>query len=462
MSYYAYCLEDTICAQSTPVGRGGLHVLRVSGNKAFETTRMIFTGYTKKDRPLSHHVQYGFIFNPQTQEKIDEVLVTFFERGKSYTGEETIEISCHGNPLIAARILDLLVQKGCRPADRGEFTYRAYKNKKLDLSQAEAVLSLIESKNPAFISRSLRLLSGSFSRDIKKAKEDILWAVSRLEARIDFSTEDIEIAKDNEILRKIQKAIDYLEPLIKNFESQNVLAQGVKTPIVGPPNVGKSCLFNALLGHHRSIVSEIIGTTRDYISEFINIKDVSFELIDTAGLREASDEIEKEGIDKVFKLIQESDLVLFQTDFEQFEALTTYLNQVSNKKRIVIVNKVDERTEKDIQKIKTYFSSFVTDIFFVSAQTGQGLKELEDKMVELFSLSKETSSAEVISMRQKQVIAHVLECFQKGFTILSSGESEEFILSYLNEGLKELLSLSFIEDDEIVRDKIFSEFCLGK
>ena len=321
-----YCLEDTICAQSTPVGRGGIHVLRISGSRAFEITKTVFTGYKNINSPQSHQVEYGFVFNPRTQERLDEVLVTFFESGRSYTGEAAIEISCHGNPLISARILDLLVQRGCRFADRGEFTYRAYRNKRLDLSQAEAVLSLIEAKNESFISKSLRLLSGSFSRHIKEAEEDILWVISRLEARIDFSAEDIEIEKDNKILKRIQKAISHLSPLIKNFDHQRTLSHGIKTTIVGPPNVGKSFLFNTLLGRSRSIVSETMGTTRDYISEFINIGDVSFELIDTAGLRKTSDGIEKEGVSNSLKMVQEADLVLVQTDFDQFETLPLSLD----------------------------------------------------------------------------------------------------------------------------------------
>lgn len=503
-----YNLEDTICAQSTPSGRGGIHVIRVSGKEAVNIVDQIFTGFPqslgtvlsndigekvknklnglsksafnneleeepgigfkKRSKFLkSHSIYYGYIFNPKTKSKVDEVLVSFFEAGKSFTNEETIEISCHGNPVLVRMILEGLIASGCRMADRGEFTYRAYKNKRLNLAQAEAVLSLIESKNESSIAKSLKLLDGDFFSCIKEAEEDLIWSISRLEARIDFSAEDIEIESLDTIRVKLADALKKLTPLIKNFRTQNILNQGVKTLILGPPNVGKSSLMNALLGRQRSIVSEVAGTTRDFVSESLNLEGKSFEIIDTAGLRESDDSIEKLGIEKVYSLLELSDLVIFQLDYDHLKDFDKYYELVKEKKHLIVINKSDELEDNAKKDVFSVLSSGLgllakDKVTFISALKNEGLDLLKNKMVTAFELSEEEQSLEVVSLRQEKAISETIDSISEGIKTLDEFMSDEFILSHLNESLMNLLSLSFIDNDEIVRDKIFKDFCLGK
>lgn len=455
-----YNLGDTVCAQSTPAGRGGIHIVRVSGALALDVLRKVFKPFPKKIVP--NFVYYGKIFDSQTDETIDEVLVTYFEKGRSFTFEDTVEISCHGNPFIVRLILDLLVKNGCRMADRGEFTYRAFKNGRIDLAQAESVLTLIESNSKAFIDKALRQLDGQFTKTLLEVEDELIWVVSRLEAMLDFSTEDIEIESHQNIIKKLDSVVRVMRPLVSSFHGRSVLDRGIKTLILGPPNVGKSSLLNEFLGRKRAIVSDIAGTTRDFLSETTIINNKIFEMIDTAGLRSTDSFIESEGIQMAKDLVSTSDLVIVMLDHLNFESWQTYIDLVGDRKHILVVNKSDLLDTDKVNSAKNVLPINTTPTFFVSVLDQKGLKPMLDKMSELFDVQESESSLEVISVRQKVLLDSTLHELQEGIGALESGLSEEFVLSHLNSALKDLLSVRFIEDEEVVRDKIFKDFCLGK
>lgn len=456
-----YNLLDTICAQSTPSGRGGLHVIRVSGVKALDSVRQIFAGFPSKVIP--NYVYYGKITEKNNRDNIiDEVLVTYFQKGRSFTNEETVEISCHGNPLIVKLILNELVQLGCRLADRGEFTYRAYKNKRIDLSQAEAVLALIETNTPAFLGKALRMLGGDLSERLDTVEQDIIWVVSRLEAMIDFSTEDIEIEQKEVLLDRLLKAKESLTPLVGDFENRRILDRGIRTLILGPPNVGKSSLMNLFLGKKRAIVSETPGTTRDFLTEPTMINDKLFEIIDTAGIRATENLIENQGIEMAKELVETSDLVLVVLDKDNMDQFKNYESLINDKRTIWLLNKADELSDLDKNEIAEFFKKQNIVLNFLSVLSKEGLNEVKVKMSEAFSVKEGPEGLEVISVRQKSGLDEALKELSKGVETLNEGLGEEFILSHLNVALKNLLELKFISDDEIVRDKIFKDFCLGK
>lgn len=458
-------LKDTICAQSTPSGRGGIHVIRVSGSKCITILKPLFTGFKSLKNIESHRVYYGFIVDPSSNSNLDEVLVTYFAEGKSFTSEETIEISCHGNPVIVKSILQLLIHNGCRMADRGEFTYRAFKGGRLSLPQAEAVLSLIDSNHASGVSKALGLLSGDSFRSLKTVEKDLIWCVSHLEARIDFSTEDIEVESHQKISDKLKSTAILLKSSVEAFKKQSIFNKGIKTLILGPPNAGKSSLFNYLIGSDRSIVSPIAGTTRDYLSEFISINGLAFELIDTAGIRLTKEDIERQGILKVNELIKISDLILFVVSAEDLNF--DFLNQINgtwkDKKVVLLINKIDlcpDVMKTSETSVDTVFSN-ITKIP-ISVSSGISLDLLMNTLTELFMNVDYSENLQVVSLRQSDAMEGAFKEILEGDKVLASGLGDEYILSHLNRALKLILSISFIENEEIIRDRIFKDFCLGK
>lgn len=463
-----YNLEDTICAQSTPSGRGGIHVIRVSGPQCISSLKAIFPTFNTIKNIESHHVYYGFIVDPKTKEQIDEVLVTYFKALKSFTAEETVEISCHGNPVIVREILNLLISQGCRLAERGEFTYRAFKNGRISLPQAEAVLSLIDSNSSSSVSKSLSLLKGDSLLKLQDIQRDLTWVLSRLEARIDFSTEDIEVDSNSVILQRLKNVSSTIKFAVDNYKKQSILDRGIKTLIVGPPNAGKSSLFNLLVGSNRSIVSSVAGTTRDYISESLNIHGAQFELIDTAGIRLNPEEIELLGISKVNELIEIADfvLVLFSPDNIDFEFLKSLTPNLSSKPLLPILNKVDLLTQDEISKIQSSFKDheLFSKLMLLSVPNKLGLDLLLNKMASIvdYSDSKTKEVLEVVSLRQSQAMELALVEILQAEDVLMQDLGDEFVLSHLNRALKAILSMTYIENDEMIRDLIFKDFCLGK
>lgn len=473
-----YNLDDTICAQSTPPGRGGIHVLRVSGANSLKFVSQIAPNLPSSSEIETNKVYYGFIVDPTDDRVVDEVMVTYFQKGRSFTTEATVEIACHGNPLIVKEILTLLLQQGCRMAERGEFTYRAFKGGRLTLAQAEAVLSLIEANTSSSAAKSLELLSGDGLSSVKSVEEELIWVISRLEARIDFSTEDIEIEPDSEISDRLSRLADLLESSLSYYKRQNIRDQGLKTVILGPPNAGKSSLFNSLIGNDRSIVSAIPGTTRDYLSETIHLHGLPFQIVDTAGLRLEADEIERHGIAKVSDLAEIADLILVlvaadRTDFTFLDIL----KQIDfSKKLILVVNKVDlnpKFRQEDLRSLVlksdrlSVFDSkalqkLVDSAVFISVKDQIGIDSLVSKMVSFVDSVESSEHLTILNLRHADIMSSTLREIKQGLQVLQEGLGDEFILSHLNRGLKSLVTLTSESNEEVIRDKIFKDFCLGK
>ncbi|MBS3739666.1 MAG: tRNA uridine-5-carboxymethylaminomethyl(34) synthesis GTPase MnmE, partial [Psychroflexus sp.] len=381
-------LDETIVALATPSGSGAIAVIRVSGPQSIEVVNSIFQ--SKSGKPLkdqsSHTLQLGKILDDQ--KIIDEVLVSVFKGKRSYTGEPSVEISCHGSPFIQQQLLQLLNRKGCRTAKPGEFTMRAFLNGKMDLSQAEAVADLIASDNEASHQIAMQQMRGGFANQLKDLRQQLLDFASLIELELDFSEEDVEFANRDQFQQLVTEIQTTLTQLIDSYAIGNVIKKGIPVAIVGEPNVGKSTLLNALLNEERAIVSDIAGTTRDTIEDELAIKGIGFRFIDTAGIRETDDEIEGLGIKKTFEKIEQSQLViklfdasLVKNNQSQLKHIVKEIDKIKsrfpNKPLIILANKSDNVSKAT----RDYIKQQLPEVKFISAKTKAGVETLKDKLV---------------------------------------------------------------------------------
>ena len=373
-------MEDTIAAISTIVGESALNVIKVSGNDSIAIVNSIFKGkdLTKVE---SHTIHYGFIVDKD--EKIDEVLVSIFKAPKTYTREDVVEINCHGGIAVTNKILELLLMNGCRMAEPGEFIKRAYLNGRVNLVEAEAVSDLISAKTDIARKIGIKGLTGQSSKLIKDLREDLLSLIANIEVNIDYPEyEDAVVVTKKLIKEKIENIIDRLKVIIDKSEDQLLIKNGIKVSIVGKPNVGKSSILNKFLNEEKAIVTDIEGTTRDTVEGSITLNGVELNFIDTAGIRNTENIVEKIGVEKSLKAIEEADLVLFVLDGTRKvskEDLEIF-DKVKDKKVIIIVNKSDEDQVIDIKEFNKY------DIIFTSTKIEEGLDELKNKIIEMFNL----------------------------------------------------------------------------
>src|SRR5690554_1109400 len=385
-------LNDTIVALATPPGAGAVAIVRVSGPKAIEIVADVFESVKNKDlrKQKTHTLHLGYI--KDGEKIIDQVLVSLFKGTNSYTGEPTVEISCHGSTFIQQQIIQLLLRKGCRMATAGEFTMRSFLNGKMDLSQAEAVADLIASDNEAAHQLAMQQMRGGFSNEIARLREELLNFASLIELELDFSEEDVEFA-DRSAFRDLISRIQFvLKRLIDSFAVGNVIKNGIPVAIVGEPNVGKSTLLNALLNEERAIVSDIAGTTRDTIEDEITIGGIGFRFIDTAGIRETSDTIEGLGIQKTFQKIEQAQVVVYLFDAEKFSKsisklkteIETIRNKYPQKNLIKVANKVDRLSSDQIENLQAEISN----LLLLSAKTGRGIEELQNKLLEFVKIGR--------------------------------------------------------------------------
>jgi tRNA modification GTPase len=449
--------NDTICALSTANGIGAIAVIRVSGAQALAIVSAIFS----KDLNVvaTHTAHFGRIRNGE--EIIDEVLLTVLHGGKSFTGEPTVEIACHGSTYIQQQILQLLIAKGCRTAQPGEFTMRAFMNGKMDLSQAEAVADLIASNTEAARKTALHNLKGGFSTDLQLMREKLIKFSALIELELDFSQEDVAFANKKELEILVQQLLLKSQSLLDSFKLGNVIKNGVQVAIVGKPNAGKSTLLNALLNENRALVSEIAGTTRDTVEEYLNIQGVLFKLIDTAGIRSATkDSIEQMGIDKSKEKIVDADIViaLFDVNDQGLEQAATWQSEVSADKLILVGNK------KDLLKDKSILGDpSLSGMVFISAKEKENINALKNLLFQKAvgeGINKEgtivTNARHVTSLKKLVLALNDIE------TGLQHNITGDLLALDIRQALHYLGTITGQITNEDQLDFIFSKFCIGK
>jgi tRNA modification GTPase len=458
--------QDTICALSTPPGIGGIAVVRVSGSRASEITRSLCRFLPAN--PESHRIYYGILTSlektPQTADGIDEVLVSYFKEGRSFTGEETCEISCHGGAVLQTTILKELINAGCRMARPGEFTYRAFMNGRLDLVQAESILGLIESQSKQSARVALRQLQGHLSADFGKVEDDLLWILAQLEANIDFSAENLEVVSSDALKDRSRQLLAHLDQLIGTYRQGRLLREGLQIALVGKPNAGKSSLLNSFLKEERAIVTAEEGTTRDLVEGRLSFAGVPVTFVDTAGLRETANEAERIGIERSRKAMKDADLVFVIVDLaspqwrEQFREFVLQDNAQTfylfNKSDLVSANSGSEKVALDAGvKDRSYW---------VSAKTREGLREIETRVESIVRVSGSESSNIVTQARHLEQLQKIHSCLAKAVELINLDSSPEFIAFELQEAIRAIHELLGKEFHEQVIDRIFKEFCLGK
>lgn len=451
--------EDTICAIATAPG-GALGIIRISGRETFRCLSPIFRplGKTSLEERADHSVVFGHIISP-SGEIVDEVLVTLFKGTHSYTGEESAEISCHGSSYILQQVLELLMKQGCRMALPGEYTQRAFLNGKMDLSQAEAVADLIASNSAASHKIAMSQMRGDFSKELTHLRQQLLHITSLLELELDFGDhEELEFADRTELNALSDKIIATLSRLVHSFHTGNSLKNGVPVAIIGPSNAGKSTLLNALLHEDRAIVSSIKGTTRDTIEDTITLGGILFRFIDTAGIRETTDEIENLGIERSYQMIDRADIVLLITSPDA-QLTDTEMKQVlkhcEGKTLIPLWNKCDQ----ECQKAKPCIS----DAYPISAKKGTGVEELEKRLVDTMTGKMNQSDILITNARHLEALSHALESMYRVKEGLEMNLSGDFVSQDLREALFHIAEVTGgeITTDEVLGN-IFKHFCIGK
>ena len=381
---------ETIAAISTAMGNGGIGIIRMSGKETFQILGKIFKNSKNEELKIEkikgYTMQYGFIIDSKTGEKIDEVLVSFFKNPKSYTKEDMCEINSHGGMVVEKRILEQCLKNGAILAEPGEFTKRAFLNGRIDLSQAESIMDLINSKTEKEAKASINQLEGDLSNKIKEIRHDLLDVMADIEASIDYPEYDIEEVTNQKALNILDNVTNKLESLKDSFRNGKILKEGIKTIIVGKPNAGKSSLLNLILNEDRAIVRDVAGTTRDTIEEFINVKGIPLKLIDTAGIRDTEDTIESIGVKKSIKLIDDADLIIsiFDDSRELEKEDYEILKMIENKKAIIVLNKID-LGKQELQKREEILKLNCPTVK-MSAKLGKGLEELYTSIINMFEI----------------------------------------------------------------------------
>ena len=457
-------MEKTIVAISTASGNGGIGIIRLSGRQTFDIIDKIFIPKNKSKDIKGYTMKYGNIVNPKNNEIIDEVLVAYFVAPKSYTTENMCEINSHGGTVVEKRILELCLENGAELAEPGEFTKRAFLNGRIDLSQAEGIIDLINSKTEMEAKESINQLEGNLSKKIKKIEQKMLDIMVNIEVTIDYPEYDVEEVTNSEALKKLNEIHNLLNELENTFNKGKIIKDGIKTVIIGKPNAGKSSLLNSLLKEDRAIVSDIAGTTRDTIEEYLNIDGIPLKLIDTAGIRDTENTIEKIGVEKSKKLVNDADLIIaiFDISGSLDEDDRKIIELIRDKKAIILLNKVDvlknnNQMEEEINKLNK-------PVIKISAKEEIGFENLYSEIKKMFELNEISSNNEILitNERHKNQIIKAKQNILDAIEIVRNNTPVDIISIYINQAMEDLGEITGVNVSENIINEIFAKFCLGK
>lgn len=457
--------DDTIAAISTALGEGGIGIVRISGDKSMNILKKVFKSAKGKDvsKLHSYSMMHGYIVDPKTNEKIDEVIVSYMKKPSTYTREDVVEINCHGGVIAVRRVLQLTLDNGARLAEPGEFTKRAFLNGRIDLSQAEAVMDLIRAKTDESMKIALEQSEGKLSKQVEKINNKILDILAHIEAEVEFSEEDIDEVVNEKVIKDCEEVKGQMEDLLKNADKGKILREGLNVIIVGKPNVGKSSLLNALLEEKRAIVTDVPGTTRDTIEEYINIDGIPVKLIDTAGIREARNEVEKIGVERTKECIDKADLILFMIDGsrEIDDEDMKIIEIAKNRDVIVIINKHDLPMNVDIEYIKKTF--YNKPVLYVSVKTNEGISSIKEEITNFVYKGKvSVKDIYVTNIRHKKALNDAIESIENGITTIKNGYPIDMASIDIKDAYLKLGEITGKTVSEDIIDRIFTNFCIGK
>ena len=443
--------NQTICALATPPGVGAIGVIRVSGPETFPIVQKLFRGKNLAEQP-GHTIHFGTI-RDEHNEIVDEVLVSVFKAPHSYTKEDSVEISCHASGFIIQKILRLLLKNGCRMAQNGEYTQRAFLNGQLDLAQAEAVADLIASDSEASHRAAIHQIRGGFSKDIAQLREQLIHFASMIELELDFGEEDVEFADRDQLRRLITEIRLALRPLIDSFELGNVLKEGVPVAIVGPPNAGKSTLLNALLNEEKAIVTDIAGTTRDVIEDVLILDGIKFRILDTAGIRETSDKVEAIGVERSLAAMEKADIILKLSSADVADPAfeTLFVERMGGSDRVISI-----RTKADLPENEGAGADLV-----LSAATGEGIDALRAALVTR-ARGQRTGDTVVTNLRHYEHLTATDAALERALRGLDSGITQDWLAMDIRQALHHLGEITGQITTDDLLEVIFSKFCIGK
>ncbi len=457
-------MEDTIAAISTPPGTGGIGIIRISGENSFKIASRIFKGAVEFESIKTHTINYGKIVDPSSNETLDEVLVSKMKKPASFTKEDVVEINCHGGVVVLRKILGLIVKEGARIAEPGEFTKRAFLNGRIDLSQAEAVIDLINSKTDAGSKAALSQLEGKLSKKLKEVREKLIELIAHIEVTVDYPEHDIEEITGDMVYESLKPIKTLIHNISDTFENGRMIREGLNVVIVGRPNVGKSSLLNELSGKNKAIVTDIPGTTRDIIEEYININGIPIKLIDTAGIRETEDVVERIGVERAKKAVDEADLTIMMIDAESgiISEDIEIFNEVRNKRNIVILNKIDISSNDKIKEIENYFKEY--SLIKVSIKTGSGIEKIEEELTGLFNKGSLRLNDEILltNIRHKSMIDKCMISIDSALSAYEGGMPLDMITIDIKDAAYYIGQITGESVNEQVLNEIFKRFCIGK